>query len=195
MNQDNINNGSLSVPPPVPLLQPNLVWYITILAWVSLFIMAIFFLAIYTSTAGKHVATDSPSEDKITVLQQAFQTSLGPRWPYVLLAITILLGFCLYFLYLASSNESVVINLDDTSAHRLNIILIIIAILFGIAMVLLSVKQYLNYRRAADTGNIPNYIPNITQEKTALQILAIVGLSLFILIGGGMAIWFIFGKR
>ncbi len=166
----------------------------SIVAVVILFLVVIVCIGLYTSTSGNHVANNPQSEDKITVLQQAFQSILGPRWPYVLLVFAVLLGFGLYFLYLASSSESLIITMSDQAAHRFNIAFIIFIVIFGITMILLSVKQYLDYKKQQSTGNIPNYTPNTAQQKQIMQIMAIVGLGLFVLIGGGLAVWFVFFK-
>lgn len=181
---------------PLPSVPPqssfgSTVWNASLLSGVVLFFVTIVSIGIYTATAGKHIANDSQSEDKITVLQQAFQSFLGPRWPYVLLVFTIVLGLMLYFLYLATTNEVLTINMSDIMARRFNIAFIFFVIIFGISMILLAIKQYLDYRKTQATGNIPAYTPNINQQKTIIQILGIVGLGLFILIGGGFAVWFI----
>lgn len=175
---------------------PTLVKNTTIVAGIALFFITLTFISIfYTGTAGNHITNTPQSEDKITILEQAMQSVLGSKWPYVLLIFTVLLGLLLYFLYLASSKESLVIQLSEQGEKRFNILITIFLILFGIAMIILVVKQYLEYKKEKDTGDIPNYVPSLAQQKQNMQILAIIGLGLFVLVGGGYGVWYLFSGR
>jgi hypothetical protein len=166
----------------------------SVVGFVALFIIIIATLTYYTSTSGDYVLNNQQSEDKITVLNEAFRSALGPKWPYVILAFTIFVAIALYFLYIAAGNNAISINMSDTAANRFNIIFVYFTIIFGIVMIVLVVKEYLDYKKA-QTGGSSNYIPTLDQAKKNNQLLVVIGLGLFVLFGGGYAVWYIFMKK
>lgn len=162
----------------------------SIVGFVALFILVFAGITYYTSTSGDYVPNDKVSEDKITVLNESFRSALGQRWPFVILAFIILVAICLYFLYIAANNNAISITMSDPAANRFNIIFTYFTIIFGILMIVLVVKEY----RKTQT-QIPNYTPSIDQEEKNKQLLTVIGLGLFIILGGGYAVWYIFMKK
>ena len=167
----------------------------SIVASVALFVIIIAGITYYTSTSGDYVVNNQQSQDKITVLNEAFRSALGSKWPYVVLAFTIFVGIALYFLYIAASNNAISINMSDASATTFNVIFMYFTIIFGIFMIVLVVKEYLNYKKQQQTGNTPNYVPSTNQQQQNTKLLTVIGLGLFVIFGGGYAVWYIFKKK
>jgi flagellar basal body-associated protein FliL len=173
-------------------MRPEYVLSVSVVGFIVLFVFITAGATYYTSTSGDYVKNDTQSEDKITVLNEAFRSALGPKWPIVILVFIIFVAISLYFLYLSFSNNAISINMSPAGEKRFNTIFFYFTLIFGIFMVLLVVKQYLNYRRTNSVSS--NYIPSQDQNKKDTQILIIIGLLLFVIGGGGYAWWYIFRK-
>ena len=165
-----------------PYLSENLVYWCTIIGFTATFLIFIGLLTWYTSTTNKRILNDTRSENKITVLNQALQSALGPRWPLVLLVFTILLTVMFFLLYLSSDGIS--LELSDIAANRLNITITVLIGIFGILVILLGVKDYLEFKNKQNSGDIPDFEPNITAQQRIMQIVLITGGILIIIFGG-----------
>lgn len=166
----------------------------SVVGFIALFIFIIAGITYYTSTSRDYVPNNQQSQDKITVLNEAFRSVLGPNWPYVILFFLIIIGIALYFLYIAANNNAISITMSELAANRFNLIFMYFTIIFGIFMVLLVLKNYLDYKKQ-QTGNIPNYKPTQDQEQKNTKLITIIGLGLFVIFGGGYAVWYIFMKK
>lgn len=163
-------------------------------AFLALFVIIVAGITYYTSSSGDYVPNNQQSEDKITVINEAFRSALGPNWPYIILAFVIFMGIALYFLYIAATNNAISITMSDEAAAKFNVIFMYFTIIFGIFMIVLVVKAYLDYKKQ-QSGSLPNYIPSRDQQKKNTQLLVVVGLGLFVIFGGGYAVWYIFTKK
>jgi hypothetical protein len=170
----------------------NTVLTTTIIASVFLIVSIFGALTYYTSTSGQYMANNQPSKDKINMLVSALQTALGNKWPYVILFCLILICFILYLFYLLSINATFTINLSDKGTERFNFILIILTSIFCIFIIVLTVKQFLDYQNKKDNGQVNNYFPTLQQQNKNKDILTIIGLSLFIVLVGGYSLWYIY---
>uniref|UniRef100_A0A6C0EKP7 Uncharacterized protein n=1 Tax=viral metagenome TaxID=1070528 RepID=A0A6C0EKP7_9ZZZZ len=164
----------------------------SVIGWIVLFASAIGCLTWYTSKGTGQISNNQQSEDKITAIDEAMKSSLGPNWPYVVLVLVIFIAVMLGALYYAGQKGQINITLSDTAASRLNWIFLVFTIIFGIFMIILAIRQWTNYKREQDNGDTPNYQPNISQKKKDNQILAIIGLGLLALVIGGLGIWYVF---
>lgn len=165
-------------------LDSNHVLRVSIIGWLVLFVIIVAGATWYTNKTSGHVVNNRQSEEKITAIDEAFQSMLGPKWPYVLLVFTIFIGLLLFFLYLASKKEVISINMSDKGVKTFNTIFVIFTIIFGILMVLLAIKDWMEYKNKEQNGDNPNYVPSINQQKKSMQIISIIGLLLLIVILG-----------
>lgn len=165
---------------------------VSIIGFVALFIITISLVTYYTATGPDRIANTQQSENKMTSLNEALRSAMGNHWPVLLSIMTLLLLAALVCLYLLTGNEPITLNLSDTASQRFNLVAIVFTALFGIFVIVLSIKAYLNYRQSDNT--IPNYRPSDAQSKQNTQILAIIGMSLFILTAVGIGIWYYFKK-
>lgn len=172
----------------------NFVLITSVVALFALFSITIGSMTYYSSTSTDYVKNDQISQDKITALNQAFRSALGPKWPYMFLVFITILGIAIFSFYISTKNNAISISMDENHAEKFNIIFMYFVIFFSIFVILLCVKQYLDYRKTKNTAEINNYIPSINLNNTDKQILIILGLILFIVIGGGFAIKYIFKK-
>lgn len=146
----------------------------------------------YTSTTNKEIPNNKRSKDRLNSLDEAMRSIMGPKWPYVLLVMVLLVAMSLFGLYLASKRAGINITLSDQQAHRLNVAFIAFVVIFGIVMLVMTINEYNKYNREQQNGDNPNYKPNIQQRKKDLQIMVIIGGGLLLFIGGGLAIWYFF---
>lgn len=163
----------------------NSVKLTSVIGWITLFIGVIGATTWYTTRTSQHVNNDQASQNKISALDEAFQSLLGPKWPYVLLFFTIFLGLCLVLLYTASKKEAITINMSDKASKTLTTVLIVFTVLFSITVIFLTVKQ------SSKKNDIPNYKPSIADQEKLKKIMIIIGLLLFI----GVAIWYFFNRK
>ena len=82
-------------------MRPEYVLSVSVVGFIVLFVFITAGATYYTSTSGDYVKNDTQSEDKITVLNEAFRSALGPKWPIVILVFIIFVAISLYFLYLS----------------------------------------------------------------------------------------------
>lgn len=164
---------------------------VTIVAMIGLFLVVIVASTVYTATGKNKIQNNQQSQNKMTMLNESLNSFLGPKWPYILLVMVVMVAIILLFVYFSVQNRSVNITLNDKSAHVVTISAIVIAVIFTVIMVLLAIKEYRNTKNTEQTGNIPNYDPNIDNKKKTQQLLTIVGLTLFIVLGGGFSFWYL----
>jgi flagellar basal body-associated protein FliL len=167
----------------------------SVIGFIFLFICVVAAVTMYTSSSKEYIPNTPQSIDKMTKLNEAFRSALGPKWPYVLLVFTILLGLALWCLYMATATGMVNITLNDTDGHRIGVVLTYLTIIFGISMILMSYKQYQKYKNQQENGADSNYAPSAETEQQQQQILIVIGLLLFVLLGGGYAAWYLFFRK
>lgn len=172
----------------------NLAITVSYVGWAILFFTIIGLTTWYTSTSNNRVPNDTQSQNKMDILNESMQTMLGQNWPYVLLAITVLIGIILFFIYSLSQNSPLVISFSDQGEKRFNMIFLIFVILFTITMIVLSIRAYMNNKNQNPTNN-SGYIPSQQQQQRNKQILEIIGIGIFILIAGGFAVRYFFMKK
>jgi hypothetical protein len=154
-------------------------------------------LTLHTSSSNKQIPNSPSSVDKMTMLNEAFISFLGPKWAYVLLAFTILLAISLFFLYtsISKSNGLINVTLNDTNLQRLTLVFTYFTIIFAIFVIVLSYKQYKSYVNQQTYGSNNNYAPTSEEKTQQQELITVVGLLLFILIAGGYSVWYFFFKK
>jgi len=163
---------------------------ICIFGFILLGIIIFSVLIYYTANRGEYIQNNSQSEDRMTVLNESLSHLLGSRWPVILGFISFLLCFFLYFLYSSLNKNNITITLDQKSGKIFNITFMIIAIFFSIFVIVLSVKQYLDYRKTEKTSITGDFQNPATVDKKNAQILAIIGLILFIIFSLLFAVYY-----
>lgn len=170
-------------------MEPQVVKTVSIVGGILLFIAIVAGMTLYTSSSTDKIPNDQLSKDKMTALNDALQSALGHNWPYVLLVFVLILGFALFGLYQGGFS----ITLGDTGTNRLTLILWVFTALFAIFISIVAVKDYL-YKQQ-NNPVIPNYVPSDDSSSQNKKILELVGLGLFVLIGGGFTVWYLFGTK
>lgn len=165
----------------------------SIIGFVALFIITVSLVTYYTATGPDKITNTQQSENKMTSLNEALRSAMGNHWPVILALMTLLLLAALVCLYLLTGTDTITLNLSDTASQRFNLVAIIFTAIFGIFVIVLSIKAYLNYNQT--NNSIPNYRPSNAQSKQNTQILAIIGLGLFILTSIGLGLWYWFKKN
>jgi ABC-type Fe3+ transport system permease subunit len=149
---------------------------------ISIIVLAVFIGLIFWNISNnkKHPITeDQKSKDRMEDLNNIFTSILGDKWPYLLFIFCIILIVFFYMLFIMSI-KGVSINIDENNHKLFSTIFIIFLILFGIAIIILTVMAVQN-RKYDDKYCISNYKPADDTASSNSQTLQIVGLSLFIL--------------
>lgn len=147
------------------------------------FVAGLSALTWYTATSKDKVANTSASQNKIDIISESMQTTLGPNWPYVLLMFSVMFVILFYFLYSLGQKDPLIINFSDQGEKRFNFLFFIFIAIFTVIMIILAIRTYLNYRTKQKDPNVPNYVPTQEQDKKNMQIIEIIGLVLFIIVG------------
>jgi amino acid transporter len=146
----------------------------------------------YTATTSEKIINNQQSKSRLTSLDEAFRSTMGAKWPIVLFIMILIVTIAMLCLYFAMRKQPFNLTVGDGHAHTLNVTFIIFTVIFGIVMVVLAIRQWQKYKKDQDFGNAPNYTPAAQEKKKDLEIAAIIGFGLLLLIGGGLAIWYFF---
>jgi len=151
----------------------------------------------YTSTSKDKIVDNKNSIERMTSLDVAMRSIMGPKLPFILLTMIILVGMILFGLYLGSKGNGINITLSDGYAHTLNVIFTVFVLIFGVVMVVLSYHESKRSQTDQEMGHLTTYEPSVRQRVTNLLMALIIGGTMFILIGGGLLVWYLFlgGKQ
>jgi len=169
-------------------------WFYVGIVFSILTVIGVIVGTVIASKKANTVDPDQNSQNRLSILSQAFSSSLGIKWPWILITFSIFIIILLILLYLLSK-QGLNFNIDDANYKIFLYTFITIIVIFTIFIVVLATKLFLDGKTKNETGDIPNYIPYQQSQTSNKIILGIVGLSIFILFAVSFAVYYFFFKK
>jgi len=152
-------------------------------------------LVYYTQKEFTATIPDQKSLTKMQQLKNVMQSLLGDNWNFIIILFCIFILIIIIFLYtISKSGINITIEGDGKPIYISTIIFLVI---FSISMIVITILEILNNTSVANstlTNNFKN-VSSVDTYNSNVQILQIIGLSIFLLIFIIFIFWYFLHKR